>query len=135
MSRTKSQTSIEYIMTIGMSLAILVPLMAIAYTTYDSYRDQLLIKQTQEVAQVIAQSIEQVFYAGPPSRLVIDITFPTQLVNMSVANTTLIFQVKTQTGLHDVIADAHVQIMGTLPTTIGTHRITLESAGTYVQIT
>jgi hypothetical protein len=73
--RVKAQVAMEYLMIVGFSLLLLIPLLALFSGTFSS--DQtFLLTQSAEVSREIISASEQTFYQGPGSKQVLTINIP-----------------------------------------------------------
>ncbi|MDE1798043.1 MAG: hypothetical protein KGH63_01395 [Candidatus Micrarchaeota archaeon] len=90
MRTTKGQSAVETMITVAVALAFILP-MVILFLSSTSIRTQsLAITQAQGVAQQIADTAGEVWYAGNGSRKTLLVHYPDRLLNISLGGDTLL---------------------------------------------
>lgn len=131
----KSQVSLEYLMIIGFAVLITIPLLLIYFSQYSSTNDLVSTSQALQIARLIVDSSESVYYLGEPSQTTLKLNFPDNIYSTNLSNREVVFKIVTASGITDVVQVSSVNLSGSLPTTQGIHFVTIKSQGTYVQIT
>ena len=131
----KSQVSVEYMFVMGFAALITVPLLLIYYTYTADSADSVAAGQAMQISRKIVDSAESVYYLGKPSQTTLKANFPDRIQSTNLSNKEVVFKIKTQNGIADVVQVSSVNITGTLPTSPGIHIITVKAQGNYVQIT
>ena len=72
----KAQFAMEYLMVVGFSILLTIPLVWYLYQGYDDMKQDVNVEHLAEVAREISFQIEKVFYQGPGSRTTISVYFP-----------------------------------------------------------
>ena len=132
---SKSQVSVEYMLVMGFAALITIPLLLIYYT-YSSYStDSVASSQALQIARKIVDASESVYYLGKPSQTTLKVNFPDRIQSTNLSNKEVVFKIKTQYGIGEVVQVSAVNLSGTLPTTQGIHIITIKAQDGYVQVT
>ena len=132
---SKSQVSVEYMLIIGFATVMTIPLLVIYYTYYSDSSDSVASSQALQIARKIVDSSESVYYLGKPSQTILKVNFPDKIYSTNLSNREVVFKIKTQNGITDIVQVSSVNISGSLPTTQGIHIITVKAEDGYVQIT
>lgn len=132
---SKSQVSVEYMLIIGFATLMAIPLLVIYYTYYSDSSDSVAASQALQIARKIVDSSESVYYLGKPSQTILKVNFPDKIYSTNLSDREVVFKIKTQNGVTDVVQVSSVNITGSLPTTQGIHIITVKAEEGYVQIT
>ena len=131
----KSQVSVEYMLVMGFAALMTVPLLLIYYTYSADSTDSVAVSQSMQIARKIVDSSESVYYLGKPSQTTLKVNFPDRIQSTNLSNKEVLFKIKTQSGVTDVVQIAAVNMSGTLPTTQGIHVLTIKADDGFVQIT
>ena len=131
----KSQVSVEYMLIMGFATIMTVPLLLIYYTYSSDSTDSVAISQSMQVARKIVDSSESVYYLGKPSQTTLKVNFPDRIQSTNLSNKEVVFKIKTQNGVNDIVQISSVNMSGTLPTTQGIHVLTIKADDGFVQIT
>ncbi len=128
----KGQIALEYMLVIGVAIAVLIPLFLI----YTQQSTDFICRVDQEHAYIagqrIADTAETVFYLGYPSKADVRIRLPSSMDAGTLANREISLMVcNTNT---EVIIPTSINITGTLPSKGGTYVLQIENKGTYVEV-
>lgn len=72
----KAQFAMEYLLVVGFSLVIVIPVIGLLYQEYDQNRTDVRVEHLTELAREIVFQAEKVYYQGAPSRVVIETYIP-----------------------------------------------------------
>lgn len=72
----KAQFAMEYLLVVGFSLVIIVPVIGLLYQEYDQNRTDVRVEHLTELSREIVFQAEKVYYQGAPSRVVIETYIP-----------------------------------------------------------
>src|SRR3989344_4245480 len=97
----KGQSSIEYIILIGMLLAAVIPLLFYA-TTKSS--NEIRLNQADQSVQTIAKAADNVYTAGPGKRKYNQVTLPTGTKNFTVSGRDILITIGIYGGNSNVHA-------------------------------
>ncbi|HLC62278.1 MAG TPA: hypothetical protein VJI52_04645 [Candidatus Nanoarchaeia archaeon] len=131
----KSQVSVEYMLVMGFAALITVPLLMIYYTYSADTADSVAVSQSMQIARKIVDASESVYYLGKPSQTTLKFNFPDRIQSTSLSNREVVFRIKVQNGLSDIVQVSAVNMSGALPTSQGIHIITIKADDGFVQIT
>ena len=132
---SKSQVSVEYMLVMGFAALMTLPLLIIYYTYSSDTSDSVTTGQALQIARQIVDSSESVYYLGKPSQTTLKFNFPDNIQSTNLSNKEVVFKVKTNNGVTDIVQVSAVNMSGSLPTTQGIHIITVTAQDGYVQIT
>lgn len=132
---SKSQISVEYLLIMGFVTIITIPLLVIYYTYSSDTGDSVAASQALQIARYIVDSSESVYYLGKPSQTTLKLNFPDRIHSINLTNKEVVFKIKTQNGITEIVQVSSVNISGTLPTNAGIHIITIKAQDGYVQVT
>lgn len=124
----------EYTIIIGFVMIILIPLMIIYAEFSDQTRDQVVMNELYQVARLIGNEIETVYFIGDPARTEIKVYMPSDVANASLVNQEIVFQTTVYGGRNDVVVPTKVSMNGSLPTTKGIHYLVLTAKGNWVEV-
>ena len=119
----------------GFAALMTLPLLIIYYTYSSDTSDSVTTGQALQIARQIVDSSESVYYLGKPSQTTLKFNFPDNIQSTNLSNKEVVFKVKTNNGVTDIVQVSAVNMSGSLPTTQGIHIITVTAQDGYVQIT
>ncbi len=129
----KAQSSIEYIVLIGLILSALIPL--IYYATSKSSND-IRLNQADQTVQTLAKAADNVYTAGPGNREYINVVMPTGAQYLIVNGRDIIMNLTIYGGYSDVHARSVSSIVNTTPLPIhqGTYNLIVRMTDKQVEI-
>ena len=129
----KGQSSIEYIILIGLLLAAVIPLLFYA-TTKSS--NEIRLNQADQSVQTIAKAADNVYTAGPGNREYIQVTLPTGTKNFTVSGRDILMTLSIYGGNSNVHARAIAPIVNKtpLPMQQGTYNLVVRMTEKELQI-
>jgi len=130
----KSQVSIEYLMVMGFVVVITIPLLLIYFTYTSDSKDEIISSQVLQIATKIVDASEKVYSLGEPSQTTIKVYIPAQIVNASLKDREVLFNVSSRAGISQIVQVSSVELTGELPVTQGLHTITLKAKAGNVDI-
>ena len=131
----RSQVSVEYMLVMGFAALLTIPLLLIYHTYSADSTDAVATGQALQIARKITDSSESVYYLGKPSQTTLKLNFPERIQSTNISSKEIVFRVKTQAGVTEVVQVSPVNMSGTLPVSAGIHVITVKAEEGYVQIT
>lgn len=128
-----AQSSIEYIILIGLLLAALIPL--IYYATSKS-ANEIRLNQADQTVQTIAKAADNVYTAGPGNQEYIQFTLPTGIQNFIVKDRDIIINLTIYSSVSNIHARAIAPVTNTtpLPKGSGTYNFVVRMTDKEVQI-
>jgi len=131
---SKAQVSMEYVMLVGFTFLIIIPLIAIGFLYSSEGEDQIITSQLSQISKKIVDAAEEVYYYGAPAKTVIDVYIPKNIKSATITGNTILFKVQTINGITDISYSSPISINGTLPNSKGIKHIKVEAKGNYVWI-
>ena len=131
----KSQVSVEYMFVMGFATLITIPLLLIYYTYTAESSDSVAAGQAMEISRKIVDSAETVYYLGKPSQTTLKLNFPDNIQSINLSSREVVFRMKLQSGVTDIVQVSAVNLSGSLPISQGIHVLTIKAEDNYVQIT
>ncbi len=126
----KGQSGLEYLFLVGIFLVALTPIFVYSIdTTYLSIRTS----QSKEAVQTIAATADNLYKLGG-GKTTIFVTFPSGINSTTIANKTVNIRLNIAGGVGDASAVTEATVNGSLPTSEGLKKITLEVVGSTVQV-
>jgi uncharacterized protein (UPF0333 family) len=131
----RGQVSMEYMMVVGFSLLLLLPIIAVYGLERQNMDNQITAKQADTIARKVADSAETVYYLGKPARTTLKVYMPKNIVNVSIDGREVVFVVRMGKGLSDVVGTSDVNMTGTITTRQGIQYIELTADDNVVNVT
>ena len=131
----KAQISMEYMMIIGFATLMAIPLIIIYYNYSSDATESVGQGQALQIARLIADSSESVYFLGSPSQTTLKLNFPDNIYSTNLSNKEVLFRMKTKKGTQDIVQISSVNMSGTLPITAGLHIVTVQAQDGYVLVT
>jgi uncharacterized protein (UPF0333 family) len=130
----KAQAVMEYMILVGFLVVITIPLILVYNAQYKGTSMQIVTNQADQIGQKIADTAESIYYLGQPSKTTIKVYMPQQIESITIANNEIIFNIDTGKGMGEIVKMCSVPVNGSIQSTAGMHYITVQSAGSYVNI-
>ena len=130
----KGQIGTEYLILVGFIVFVLVTVLGLAVYYSSNVSDQIKFDQLQNFAIKIVSSAEQVFYAGEPSKVVINAYLPEGVESLEILSNDIVFNVSTSSGVSVVAFKSDVPLSGSLTATAGVKRISISATSSGVVI-
>lgn len=119
----KGQAATEYLMIMGISLAILIPLFAFVQDyTYRSKID-MRVNSLEDSLQSLADTSDMVYYQGYPAKITVNIYMPEGVVETDISQRTLSATLQTPSGKNDILAVTDAPVNGSLPVEAGGYKM------------
>ncbi len=139
----KGQVALEYMAIVGLSLAILIPLLLYVNAAVGSTREELQVSQARNSLARIRDAADAAFVEGPPARFLLSLNFPEGIESTSVSGQEVSMRVLLYGGLgeSDAFATTIGNVSGSIPSQSGLVRILVKaefnatSGENYVNVT
>ncbi len=131
----RGQVALEYLVVLGLSLAIVLPLWLYVNNQFNTTRQELQFTYARLAVDKLADAADLVFVQGAPSQLQVQLTIPDNVVSASASGKEIQFKLSTANGLTDVYAVTLGTVSGTIPTRAGPVVLLIKSEGSFVNIT
>jgi len=119
----KGQSSIEYLMIIGVILLIIIP---IFYYAFSSSSSDVRINQANSVVEVLKGAANTVYSIGPGSKKYVWITVPDGVVNSNIDGDEISLKINLYGDLSDVFSNTKPNVTGQIPIIEGRYQIPVE---------
>ena len=88
----KAQISVEYMMIIGFATLMALPLLIIYYNYTSDATEAVASGQALQIARLIADSSESVYFLGSPSQTTLKLNFPDNIDSTNLSNREVLFR-------------------------------------------
>jgi len=129
------QVSMEYMIVVGFSLLMIIPIIAIYGVERESIANQVNTKQAHNIARQIVDSAETVYYLGEPAKTTLKVYMPNNVERATIGNYTVAFFVNLGKSITEVHSECLVNITGALSTRPGIQFIEIAAYDYVVNIT
>jgi len=130
----KGQVAVEYMIIISVALIIILPLSLYMNQSFIGYRDDTKISRAWNTVKKIGENADWVYSQGPPAKVTIEIYIPDGVEEISFENKTVLFKVRTASGVSDVYYQTVPEFEGFLPEKSGYYFVSLTAFPNYVNI-
>ncbi|MEM5815277.1 MAG: hypothetical protein QXD89_02205 [Candidatus Aenigmatarchaeota archaeon] len=132
----KQQISIEYLIIISFSLMVLTPIILFLYDYSSMQEEEYSLMLASESVKKIGEIVDYVYLQGEPSKITIKVTIPKNLEEIKFLNKTIIFKVKTYSGITDIYYNSISEIFGYIPKEEGEYFLTVQAKdkGVYINV-
>ncbi len=130
----KAQIAMEYLLILGITLIMLLPIFVIVYTYTTISDDQISQRQALQIARKIVDTAETVYYFGEPTKTTLELEFPSNIKTAVVLPHTVLFVMETPVGDTDIFSDSQINLTGELPQGSGTYKLRIQALSNRVNI-
>jgi len=111
----KLQIATEYLIIISFALMVLIPYILYLYSASQQYQEQSFLTIASESVKKIGEACDWVYLQGEPSRLTIKVTIPKNVEDILFLNKTIIWKVRSSSGISDIYYTCLANVTGYLP--------------------
>jgi len=114
----RAQASMEYMITVGIILLIVVPTAYLFYRQANASSEEIDLAQADRFGRAVVANAESVYYLGPPSRIIIEERLPQNVQDIGIirdpVSQTYLFSItiKTSGGILTLTFPTNVNIVG-----------------------
>jgi len=127
--RRRGQASIEYLIILGFTFLMLIPLIYLFYTQQNSFQSDVAASQADKVVQKIADAADAVYYLGEPSQQTLLLNYPDNILNITVTGQSVSFLIEGTGGKYEVIKWTSANLTGNLSPSEGLHHVIVQAHG------
>jgi len=132
----KAQVSMEYMAVVGFTLLMLLPIVAIYGMERQGMRDQINIKQAQNIGRKIVDAAETTYFLGKPAKTTLKVYMPPDVYDIHIGNNEIVFVMKIGNVLTEVPPPySSVNLSGSLSNKQGIQYIQISADHYQVNIT
>lgn len=113
----------EYLMVVGLAVAMLLPLLVIYYYTSANINAEVITSQADKVFNKITDSADEVYFQGYPAKKTFNAYFPEHIQDINVAGDSIIVQFDAAAGIHHSEYISYANLTGNLSRVEGVHVI------------
>jgi len=111
MNNMKSQSALEYLIIIAITLGVIVPTTYLFFTYSAKSSLQITDSQINNIGNVLTDTAESVYYSGKDSKIVVDLNVPDAVDNLTIIdNRELVFGLDTEIGKYDLVYFSKVNL-------------------------
>jgi uncharacterized protein (UPF0333 family) len=118
-TKKRGQLAIEYLIIVGFSFLMVAGILIVFSIQNTNQNYSVVDSQIDTIANRIAQSVEEVFYLGEPSRKTITFYMPSNIDEVLIFDNEILFKAKLSGGLSDFYYPLKVQVEGNISTSEG----------------
>lgn len=130
----RGQTAFEYMLVMGMAIALLAPLLTYVNTQTSGIRSDLKRNALQDGLNSVTEASEMVWTQGSPAKMTVSIKIPDNVENITVESDIIIAKYEMGGNLNDLISTSNAPLKGKIPKIPGTHDISIKAQESYVNI-
>ncbi|MBI5149137.1 hypothetical protein HZA33_05655 [Candidatus Pacearchaeota archaeon] len=130
----RGQVSIEYMVIVGFTTAILAALIAIAYFYSSESKTEITANQIDAAARQIIDNARSVYYAGSPAKTTLDLTFPDGIKEITITPSLLTFIITIHGTDTTLSYTSKVNLTGSISPSPGLRHVSIEAKDGSVQI-
>jgi len=128
----KGQVSVEYIITVGFALMIIIPLTILLFEHGTKTQEEININQAGLIARKIADTADSVYYIGYPTETVLKVYMPEHIENISTTGREFVIKFE---GGNEIVSLSVVNLTTTLKPRSGLMLIRISALEKLVNIT
>jgi hypothetical protein len=110
----RGQVAMEYMMIVGFSLLLIIPVIAIYGLERHSMNTQVAVEQAGNIGRKISDASEQVYYLGKPAKTTLKIYMPSYIHNITISNREIVFLVTLNSVTTEVVGTSDVNMSGSI---------------------
>ncbi|MCK5283735.1 MAG: hypothetical protein KAK00_10120 [Nanoarchaeota archaeon] len=129
--KKRGQVSIEFVITVGFALLMIIPLTIVLYEHITKTNEGIYNNQAGLIARKIADSANSVYYIGHPTTKTLDVYMPEHIDLINITGREIIF--KLSTG-QEIVSMSNVNLTGSLLPASGRRRIKISALENMVNI-
>lgn len=134
-SRKSGQAATEYMIVIGISMLLLTPVIIIGNNAVIDLKYKTDSIVAREAVDEITEISTIVYSQGAPAKITKNIQFPSNIISTSISDKMIRMEMRYKSASNDIFNIVEFNVTGTLPTTSGNHRISIEAISNGVNIT
>ncbi len=103
-SSRAAQSSLEYLLVVALTLAIIVPTTYLFYVYSKESSEEIVDSQITKIGRSIVDAAESIFYSGQGSKTVLELNVPDNINSVSIIDgRELIFNMSTSFGISEIV--------------------------------
>lgn len=130
----KSQAAFEYMIIVAIVLSFIIPVWSYVSSVQTRSSIDLSLKYAKNAVERLTETIDAVYSQGPPAKVKLKLYIPKYVEKIEMINNTIIFRIRTPSGISDVFSTSIAIVNGSLPNEEGIYWVNVEAVGDIVQI-
>jgi len=130
-NQNKGQASVEYLILVGVCLLIITLVSSYSFLMYSTTTTN---NEIQTSIKVLENAINEVYSLGEGNSVVVQISFPSDITNITIGNNYLIIQATAFGSTSSSLVEFDSNISGSLPSTEGTYDIEVKNINGVVSL-
>lgn len=126
MSSDRGQAAFEYLMVMGIALAILIPLFSLVSSYTYRTKVDLRISALDDSLNNMADSADMVYTQGYPAKITTRFYVPEGTVSTGIREHHFTSRIQTNAGPTDIVKRTGANLTGSLPPEPGTYQVSLK---------
>lgn len=131
----KGQSAVEYMVIIAIGLVILTPILYYSGQSFRNYKEDTNILAAKNTVEKIGENVDWICSQGSPSRVRINVYIPENIIQGSLQDKTVLFNIDSESGPKDVFYETVCDMNGELPVKSGFYYLSVAAVNGYVNIT
>ena len=109
--QAKAQSSLEYLLIVALTFAILVPATYLFYSYSKESTQEIVDAQVVKIGRNIIDTSETIFYSGTGSRTILDLNMPESVLSATIIQgRELVFNITTDIGVNEVVFFSNINL-------------------------
>ena len=109
--KAKSQSALEYLMIIALTLGIIVPTTYIFFRYSTESNTKILDSQINQIGRSMIDTAETVYFSGESSKIILELNMPESVNTINIIeNRELVFNITTELGENEAVFFSSVNI-------------------------
>jgi hypothetical protein len=125
----------EYLLVMAFAFLMLAVIITIGLSESASFSGDVAATQIRRVGDELAASIDAIYYAGPPAKQTILLSFPDRIDTVTFDNQSIVFGMQGNGGPYEYSVATHANLTGELRPFAGLHRIAITAIASGVNVT
>ena len=113
-AKSRSQSSLEYLLVVALTLAIIVPTTYLFYNYSKESTQEITDAQITKLGRIIVDTAESIYYSGQGSKTVVELNVPDNVETAEIIDgRELVFNTTTNFGISEIVFFSSVNITTT----------------------
>ena len=130
----KLQIATEYLIIVSFALMVLIPYSLYLYSLSSRYQEQSYLDIASESLRKLGEACDWTYLQGEPAKLTLKIIIPKNVESIYFLNNTILWKVRTSSGISDIYYVCLANITGHLPNKEGEYFVSVNAISGGVNI-
>jgi len=110
--KERSQVSLEYMIIVGFSLLLIMPVLVIYSMHKQDISDEISYNQARDIARMIADGAETVYFIGEKSCTTVRVSMPSNIESIGLSGNEVIIGLRQKSTIVEAVAYSSVNVTG-----------------------